>query len=121
LGHFKDKKCDFTFGLATGAFKVRVRYSGKLRATEKSKLEFLAAWHKSGYVGQTMAPTQDIFTSEMLVSVGSDAYWFPVQNSLVQYLREEYPNGGDIDIYITGIGAMRENLIITVNAYGAPD
>jgi len=36
-------------------------------------------------------------------------------------LYEEYPKGGIIDIYITGIGALREDLIITINAYQGID
>jgi len=44
-----------------------------------------------------------------------------IQDSLVKFLEEEYPNGGDIDIYMAGIGAIRDRLIITINAYSGVD
>jgi|SRR5664279_1481934 len=121
MAHLKDRNSDFTFAQGLAAFKVRVNYTGQVRAIEKSTADFLIAWQKAGYASNLPATVESTFQSEVLVSQGKESFWLPIQTPLLPYLREEYPEGGVIDIYIAGIGALRENLVITINAYDGVD
>jgi len=116
MSYLKNEELDYNFSPATDNFKVPVIFTGNIRPTDKAKSKFLAAWYKTGLGGNLPVSAERLFDFEILVTDGGKSYWFPVQSMLVKHF-QGISSGSQIEICISAIGAIREELMIVVNGF----
>jgi hypothetical protein len=99
--------------------RTRLAFGGKVRPVAPTTTTLMQAWAEARNVE---APLADLFTQEARFEGEERSYWMPVQKQLVPFLKNKWPEGGRLELYVQFIGFwMKEKdqatWVFMVNAY----
>jgi len=88
--------------------KVKVTYTGQFRGISQKRKELLKNWLTKTY-GLNREEYLKLFDTEFLFTENLVEYWLPIQNPLIQPLKEELKKGEEVVLYVAWIGARKES------------
>lgn len=110
----------YNITLSNFGYLLIVKSLGEYRDISVEKKEFL------DYVFKTIGvyeKAKDLFNSEVLVETDAGNYWFPIQDELLEYWREELTEGDLALIYSRFYGSLSDNSddkwIFTINGFNS--
>jgi hypothetical protein len=101
---------------ASAEFKYRIRllFHGDHRPIELTKKELLARWVKALRLEPTVT---NLFQHEIRVSEGDVVYWLPIQETLLEPLKDAVGRNAECDFFVTWIGSTRTTFVFLVNEF----
>lgn len=120
FGETESQNQYFNIALNNYGYLLLVESLGESRDIVPEKKKLLDNFFKSTGVYEQ---AKDLFKKEVLVETDAGPYWFPIQDGLWQYWKDELMNRGKTLIYIRFYGSVNKlsdsKLIFAINAFNA--
>lgn len=85
------------FYVRTGKYRFEATYTGETRTIDTAVLSSVKRVHK--WFGGDPAQIESLIKSEVLVIVGEQKIWMPVQQSILNAIKEEAKKGDKLTLY----------------------
>ena len=97
-------------------YRVTVVYLDSVRQMDVPTTETVHAW-----LTQTVQRPElkDLMIHEILVLEDSRSHWVPIQEPLLADLREEVAEQGRVDLYVSLVGSVYDDLVYLINDFAA--
>ncbi len=98
--------------------RTKLEYGGEIRSISSTTERLIQSWAKARGID---APVKELFDNEVLFVGEERSYWLPVQSKLVPFLKNEWPKGGLLELYVQFVGVWVKNgdptWVFVVNGY----
>ncbi|MCS3637157.1 hypothetical protein GGQ09_001110 [Salinibacter ruber] len=98
--------------------RTKLEYGGEIRSISSTTERLIQSWAEARSID---APVKELFDNEVLFIGEEGSYWLPVQSKLVPFLKNKWPKGGLLELYVQFVGASAKNgdsnWVFVVNGY----
>lgn len=113
-------EADFQLYTSTFGYLLLVECTGQIRSISSKKM----MWLNSSFKALNFdVKADEIFQKEVLVKIGNEQFWFPIQETLSKYWRQELKTHNKVLIYIRAYGSKKtikeDKWLITINSFNS--
>lgn len=101
---------------------IKVIFTGEIRGVAAQKLTWITTWMRAFAPALSAEEVKVIFGREALFTEGSESYWVPVQQVLLDEMEQDMEPGQEVELLLLWIGGAADEAgvverIFLVNAY----
>jgi hypothetical protein len=101
--------------------RVPMIYTGEFRQVPDLHQTMLSLWLGNVAPNLTEAQQKELFKTEVLFTDSGNEYWMPIQEPVLDYMKEEYKPGDEIGLYTLWLGAVTgevgPEMVFVINEY----
>lgn len=113
---FAKQKKKSGYAITGDPFKYRmtVKFSREIRPITAANKQVLNAWAESLRVKQAFL---DLYQREFKVLFGTETYWIPLQEPLIEAMGNELHPGDQFEVYVLLIGSISKRLVFLTTEF----
>ncbi len=101
--------------------RVPMIYTGEFRQVPDLHQTMLTLWLGTVAPNLTDAQQKELFKTEVLFTDSGNEYWMPIQEPVLDYMKDEYKAGEEVVLYILWIGVTKgaeaPEYVFVINEY----